>query len=128
MLDADLRARVAAADLARIDVAAEAEGLSRAGWTRRAILAALPPGSEVGSLPRSPRRRPSIVPSEDIEAIATLVGHLGRATGAAVQIAKASREAGFRSLHAEAEAAVADLRRATAAAVALLDRLAPSGV
>ncbi|GAB5426620.1 MAG: hypothetical protein Devi2KO_00790 [Devosia indica] len=89
------------AEIAAID---ERRGpYSRAAWLRNAALAA------IGHPIESPGR-PGL-PTEDIAAIAALSGDVRRATGAAIQLAKAFRLAGYTGFHALAERILADLRR-----------------
>lgn len=95
-----------------LDAAATAEDVSPTGWVRAALVRALPAPSEVGSLPFSPRRRPAVVPPEDLAIIARLIGEVGRATGATIQLARSLREAGSMEAHAEAEAVLKALRSA----------------
>ncbi len=108
---------------AALDAAATAEGISPTGWVRAALVRALPVSSEVCSLPPSPRRRPAVVPPEDLAVIARLIGEVGRATGATIQLARFLREAGNMEAHAEAEAVLKGLRSAQADLVAVVSLL-----
>lgn len=93
-----------------LDIASSSADLSAAGWARQVIARALP-GHETSTpkLPRSPRRRPVIIPPEDLVAAGRLAGTVGRCTGATIQLARALREAALPA-HAEAEIVLADLR------------------
>jgi hypothetical protein len=106
-----------------LDAAATAEGISPTGWVRAALVRALPGYSDVGSLPPSARRRPAVVPPEDLAVIARLVGEVGRATGATIQLARSLREAGSMEAHAEAEAVLKGLRSAQADLVTVVSTL-----
>jgi len=94
---------------AALDAAATAEGVSPTGWVRTALVRALPAYSEIGSLPPSPRRRASVIPTEDVMAVARLVGAVGLCSGATIQLAKALREGGHPA-HGDAELVLRDLR------------------
>lgn len=108
---------------AALDAAATAEGISPTGWVRAALVRALPISSEVGSLPPSARRRPAVVPPEDLAVIARLIGEVGRATGATIQLARSLREAGSMEAHAEAEAVLKGLRSSQADLVTVVSVL-----
>lgn len=108
---------------AALDAAATAEGISPTGWVRAALVRALPISSEVGSLPPSARRRPAVVPPEDLAVIARLIGEVGRATGATIQLARSLREVGSTEAHAEAEAVLTRLRSIQADLVAIVSLL-----
>jgi len=106
---------VDAAGLAAIDAAARAAGVGRGSLARRHVLTAL-------KLPDPIRQqRPAIPPSVDVAAIAEVTASLGRATGAAVQLARALREAGAYAQHAAAEAAIADLRHSASLAIGAIE-------
>lgn len=106
-----------------LDAAATAEGISPTGWVRAALVRALPGCSDVGSLPPSARRRPAIAPPEDLAIIARLIGEVGRATGATIQLARSLREAGSMEAHAEAEAVLKGLRSAQSDLVSVVSVL-----
>jgi hypothetical protein len=108
-----IKARFTLAERALID---ERRGpYSRAAWLRNAALAAL-------DLPPERPGRAGIPPA-DIAAVAELSGAVGRAVGAAVQLAKAIRETGGDLLHGQTEAALAELREQKVALSALIERL-----
>lgn len=110
---------------AALDAAARAQDISAAGWARAAILAAIPAHhrSELGSLPPSPRQRPTTIPAEDVAEVSRLVGTVGRTAGAVVQFTKALREGGFGEAHGQAEQALADLRAIQSDLVTIVARL-----
>jgi hypothetical protein len=108
---------------AALDAAASAQGISPTGWVRAALVRAFPGCSDVGSLPPSARRRPAVVPPEDLAVIARLTGEVGRATGATIQLARSLREVGSMEAHAEAEAVLKGLRSAQADLVAVVSEL-----
>ncbi len=114
-----LRSDIAAA----LQAAAIAADVSAAGWARAAIVAALPTRSDIGSLPRSPRRRPTTIPAEDVAEVSRLVGAIGRATGALIQLTKALREHGHGVAHGDAEMALADLRSVQSDLVTIATRM-----
>jgi len=108
---------------AALDAAATAEGISPTGWVRAALVRTLPACSDVGSLPPSPRRRPVVIPPEDLAVIARLIGEVGRATGATIQLARSLREAGDMKAHAEVEPVLTGLRSVQADLVAVVSLL-----
>lgn len=88
---------------------------SRAAWLRNAALASLD----------LPTERPSRagIPAADIAAVAVLAGSVGRATGAAVQLAKALRLAGHVGFHDLAERVLGDLRRQADDLTTIIEKL-----
>lgn len=106
-----------------LNVAAASDGISAAGWVRSAIARALPTHVDI-QLPPSPRRRPVVIPPEDVAAVARLVGAVGMCTGATVQLAKALRESSHPA-HNEAEDVLRGLRSAQAELLALISALRP---
>lgn len=92
-----------------LDAAASAEGISPTGWARVAIVRALPTHSDIGPLSPSPRRRPVVVPPEDVATLARLIGEVGRATGATIQLSRSLREIKH-TAHGDAEDVLRDLR------------------
>lgn len=107
---------------ARLDAAASEAELSRAGWVRREIARALPQDSEAASLPPSPPRRPIAIPPADLAEVSRLSASLSRIGGAVVQLCRAYREGGH-VYHADAEAALAELRAVQADVGRLVVRL-----
>lgn len=106
--------------------AARASGVSVSGYARSAIVAVLPDAATLPPLPPSPSpppRRPAIIPDADVAAIARFGGHLGRLTGATVQLSKACRETGRIWEHDSLESEIWDLRAAKVDIVALIQRL-----
>ncbi|WP_144428164.1 hypothetical protein [Azospirillum thiophilum] len=83
--------------------------MSAAGWLR-SLAVDMTSAARPEDVQRSRRRRPVHVPAEDLAEVSRLVGKLGTVAGALIQFAKRSREDGDAHLHAEAEAALADLR------------------
>jgi hypothetical protein len=106
--------------ISAVRAAAAAEKISAAGWLRRTAAVAL--GQSIECLPPSPWRRP--VPPEDVAEMARLVGAVGRATGATIQLARALRETGAEAQHAEAELVLSGLRAAQRELVAASGRMA----
>ncbi|UYO41958.1 hypothetical protein KQX62_11970 [Rhodopseudomonas palustris] len=114
-------------DLASADaymVAAKAGGTTLSGWLREAARMRLPDGgTSLPPLPRSPRRRPVRIPSDDVVAVSGLTGEVGRLTGATIQLARSLREIGHASEHETIETILRDLRAAQADLVRIGDRL-----
>jgi len=108
-----INAGFTAVEIAAIDERRGAH--SRAGWLRNAALIAL-------DLPPERPGRAGI-PPEDVAAVATLAGSVGRCAGATVQLAKALRETGHGSFHALAERVLADLRRQSADVAVIIERM-----
>jgi hypothetical protein len=106
-----------------LEAAAIEENSSVSRFVLNAIIAALPAGIVSMPLPPSPPRRPMVVPPDDIAAISSLGGHLGRLTGATVQLSRACREGARLPEHDAFEAEICDLRSAKAEIVALVGRL-----
>jgi len=119
-----LRPTVAAA----LEAAALAQNISAAGWARAAIVAGLPDHThrDFASLPPSPRRRPAVIPPADMAEVSRLIGTVGRATGAVVQLAKTLREHGQIDVHAEVETILLDLRATQSELVNIATRLRAS--
>lgn len=107
---------------AALDAAASEADLSRAGWVRREIVRALPNGSELPSLPRSPPRPPTAIPAADLAEVSRMSAAISRTGGAVVQLCKAFREGGH-PLHADAEAVLSELRAVQREAGRLVTRL-----
>lgn len=108
---------------AALTAAAAADDVSVSGFARAAIVAALPDAAALPPLPPSPPPRPSVVPAEDLAAIAALGGQIGRLTGATIQLARTFREAGHVPEHGATESVIRDLRAAKAEIVTLVHRL-----
>ena len=111
---------------AALDAAARASGVSVSGYARSAIVAVLPDVATLPPLPPSPSpppRRPVIIPDADVAAIARFGSHLGRLTGAIVQLSKACRETDRIREHESLESEIRDLRVAKVEVVALVQRL-----
>jgi hypothetical protein len=106
-----------------LEAAAKEASLSVSRFVLNAIIAALPAGIVSNPLPPSPPRRPLVVPPDDIAAISSLGGHIGRLTGATVQLSRACREEDHFPEHDAFEAEIRDLRAAKAEIVALVGRL-----
>jgi len=106
-----------------LEAAAINANTSVSRFVLNSIVAALPEGSVLKPLPPSPPRRPLIIPPDDIAAISVFGGHLGRLTGATVQLSKACREGGCLPEHNALETEIRDLRAAKADIVALVGRL-----
>ncbi|MHA6730259.1 hypothetical protein [Devosia sp. A369] len=108
-----IKSRFTSAELTAIDALRGQH--SRAGWLRNAALIAL-------NRPVERPGRPGI-PTEDIAAVASLAGNVGRVAGATVQLAKALRESGHVGFHALTEGVLADLRRQADALTTIIERL-----
>lgn len=106
-----------------LETAAAMAEVSVARYVLNAIIAALPDGVLQQPLRPSPPSRPTIVPADDIAAIARFGGYLGRLTGATVQLSKAVRETGQLPEHDALESEIRDLRSAKADLVDLVNRL-----
>jgi hypothetical protein len=106
-----------------IEAAASAADVSVARFVLNAIVAALPEGLDLKPLPPSPPRRPIIIPRDDIAAVSSFGGHLGRLTGATIQMSRVCRETGRLSEHESIEGEIRDLRAAKAEVVAIVGRL-----
>ena len=119
VLEEAVLVRLSRATAAAVGAAAEAAGLSRAAWLRRLAVeaAGLPPGEARPSRPAATLAR------ADLAAVARLIGAVGKATGATIQLARQLREGGAAGLHAEAEAMLGELRTAAAQLRRLSDRL-----
>lgn len=90
---------------AAVEARARATDLTAAAWLRALAVAAA--GAPVEDARPS---RPPEPPSPDVAELGRLTGAVGKATGAAVQLAKAAREAGAAAFHGEAEAVLAEYR------------------
>jgi hypothetical protein len=108
---------------AALTAAAASAQTSVSGFARSAIVAALPDNASLLPLPPSPPPRPTVVPAEDLAAIARFGGHLGRLTGATVQLSKALRESGQLPEHDALELEIRELRSTKAKVVAIVNRL-----
>lgn len=111
---------------AALAAAARTSGVSVSGFARSAIVAVLPDAATLPPLPPSPLpspRRSAIIPDADVAAIARFGGHLGRLTGAVVQLSKACRETRRIREHDSLESEIRDLRAAKVEIVALIQRL-----
>jgi hypothetical protein len=108
---------------AALAAAAKASDVSISGFARSAIVAALLDSAGLPPLRPSPPPRPAIAPAEDLAAIASLGGQVGRLTGATVQLARTLREAGHAPEHSATESIIRDLRAAKAEIVAIVNLL-----
>lgn len=106
-----------------LEAAATVADISVARFVLNAIVAALPERPDLKPLRPSPPRRPAVVPAHDIAALSAFGAHLGRLTGATVQLSKACREGGHLSGHDALEIEIRDLRAAKAEIVAIVGRL-----
>jgi hypothetical protein len=106
---------------AAVAAAAAARGLSRGAWLRELAVAAarLPPGER---RPTAPARAP-VMPREDIAEVSRLIGVVGKAAGATIQLAARLRDLSLAERHAEAEAVLRGLRVSQEELVRLVDRL-----
>lgn len=115
---ADLPTRTA------VQEAARAAGTTVSGWLREAARMRLPDGgTSLPPLPPSPIRRPVRIPSDDVAAVARLIGEVGKLTGATIQLARSLRETGRVSEHAAAETILRDLRSTQSCYVDIVGRL-----
>ncbi|MDX6750070.1 toxin-antitoxin system HicB family antitoxin (plasmid) [Geminicoccaceae bacterium 1502E] len=108
---------------AAVRAAAAAEGLSAAAWVRGRLVVLVDDVPRAEARPSPPRVRVR-VPPPDLEAMARLLGEVGRAGGAVAQLARMLRDDARRpALDAEAEAVLDALRQAAAGLTSLIGRL-----
>ncbi|HEX4627265.1 MAG TPA: hypothetical protein VH137_00625 [Gemmatimonadales bacterium] len=106
---------------AAVEALATAMDLSRAAWLRGLAVSAA--GLSPAETRRSQPVAPPELPREDVAALALLIGVVGKACGATIQLAKGLRELGVGALHAEAEAVLGDLRASQRALVRIIEHL-----